>query len=260
MWYKEAMRVKDLVSTAFFVAASGLILPSPALGQEAGASASGSVSASGGASTGSPTTYKGWTSDVDSMPVGLGVFGILIPAHQGKLHTEWNGGDDDESIKLKPVTGGFGLFFEYKIRKIFPRPAILPYLAVGMEMLFAFPKVAEIGGADCDTCERDVFFAFNARLRLPIMVHRIIAVYPLFSIGVSNITDRRENDDADNYTGVDLTLGGGVEFYPIKYCMPFLELRYLFGAGWDKTETVWGNVDARIYYHAMLIVIGIRFL
>jgi hypothetical protein len=197
---------------------------------------------------------------MDSMPVGLGVFGILIPAHQGKRHMEWDGGDDDDSIKLKPVTGGFGLFFEYKIRRIFPRPSILPYLAVGLEMFFAFPKVSEFGGVDCDTCERDVFFAFNARLRLPIVLKSFVAVYPLFSIGVSNITHREEYDEADNYTGVDLTLGGGVEFYPMRYLFPFLEVRYLFGAGWDKTETVVGDADARVYYHAMLIVIGIRFL
>jgi len=197
---------------------------------------------------------------MDSMPVGLGVFGILIPAHQGKLHYDLGSTTEDRSVKLKPVTGGFGLFFEYKIRKIFPKPAILPYLAVGFELLFAFPKVAEIGGIDCDNCERDVFFALNARLRLPIVLRSFVAIYPLFSIGVSNITDRREYDEADNFTGVDLTLGGGVEFYPIKYLFPFLEIRYLFGAGWDKTEYGLTEEDARVYYHAMLIVIGIRFL
>ncbi len=255
------MKAKTHIFTVIFLFSAVMILPAAALGQEAGASASGSASVSGGASSTASTSHMGSTSDMDSMPVGVGVFGILIPAHQGKLHTEWSGGDDDDSIKLKPVTGGFGLFFEYKIRKIFPKPAILPYLAVGFELLFAFPKVAEIGGVDCNNCERDVFFGFNARLRLPIVLRSFVAIYPLFSIGVSNITDRRENDDADNYTGVDLTLGGGVEFYPIKYLFPFLEIRYLFGAGWDKTESAFiGDVDARVYYHAMLIIIGIRFL
>jgi hypothetical protein len=252
------MKTKTRIFPIVFLLAAAMILPAAALGQ-----AGGSVSASGSASASAPApAYRGGEAvGYDSMPVGLGVFGILIPAHQGKLHVDYSNWDDeDQSIKLKPVTGGVGLFFEYKIRKLFPRPSILPYLAVGLEMFFAFPKVAEFGGVDCDTCERDVFFAFNARLRLPIVLKSFVAVYPLFSIGVSNITHREEYDEADNYTGVDLTLGGGVEFYPMRYLFPFLEVRYLFGAGWDKTETAVGDADARVYYHAMLVIIGIRFL
>jgi len=202
------------------------------------------------------------SASVDDCPAGLGIFGIFIPAHQGKVHWDTeNWGEGDDSIKLKPVTGGFGFFGEYKIKGIFPWVSMLPYLAVGAELLFAFPKVAKVGGADCDTCERNVFFAFNVRVRLPIAVHRIVAPYPLFALGISNVTARYENEDADNYTGLDLTLGGGVEFYPVRYCFPFTELRYLFGAGWDKTEdSLLGETKERVYYHAFLINLGIRFL
>jgi len=215
----------------------------------------GAAQASGKASVGG-TTASGAT--FDESRFGVGIFGTLIPAHQGKIHYDYSGGgDDDESVKLKPVTGGVGIFGEYKIALPL---ALVPYLAVGLEMMFAFPEVDEFGSAECDNCQLDVFFALNARLRLNIRVHRYVGIYPLFSFGLSNITQRWEDDDADNYTGVDLTLGGGVEFYPIRYLMPFLELRYLFGAGWDEVDTILGDVDTRVYYHALLINVGLRFL
>jgi opacity protein-like surface antigen len=225
------------------------VLAAPFLPRAAAAQASGTASAGGSVSAGG--TYQ-------ELPFGFGIFGTLIPAHQGKAHYDYSGGgDDDESVKLKPVTGGVGIFGEYKIAL---PVAIVPYLAVGLEMMFAFPQVDEFGNTDCDDCQRDVFFALNARLRLNVRVHRYVGIYPLFSLGVSNITQRWKHDDADNYTGLDLTLCGGVEFYPVRYLMPFLELRYLFGVGWDKVDTVLGSVDTRIYYHALLINVGLRFL
>jgi hypothetical protein len=215
----------------------------------------GAAQAAASASAGGKISTGGW---FEESRFGLGIFGTLIPAHQGKIHYDYSGGgDDDESVKLKPVTGGVGIFGEYKIAL---PVALVPYLAVGLEMMFAFPEVDEFGNAECGNCQRDIFFALNARLRLSIRVHKYVGLYPLFSFGLSNITQRWEDDDADNYTGVDLTLGAGVEFFPIRYLMPFLELRYLFGAGWDEVDTILGDVDTRVYYHALLINIGFRFL
>lgn len=243
------MRNRIMLSllAAFLVAA---LLPRTGAAQTSGTASAGGTASVGG------TSASGHA--VDTNRFGLGIFGTLIPAHQGKIHYDPSFfGDDDEGIKLKPVTGGVGIFGEYKIAL---PVALLPYLAVGLEMMFAFPEVDEFGEAECDNCQLDVFFALNARLRLNIRVHRYVGINPIFSFGLSNITQRWENDDADNFTGVDLTLGAGVEFYPIKYLMPFLELRYLFGAGWDEVDTAGEDIKERVYYHALLINVGLRFL
>jgi hypothetical protein len=196
------------------------------------------------------------------IPVGVGAYGTLILAHQGMRHVEDFGypRDVDDSIRYDPVTGGMGFFADYRFVDLIKRAALHHSLDVGLELFFVFPRVNKYGSSSCPQCETDVFFALNARVRFPINLTPLVAPYPLFSFGLSNITDRREGQGATNYTGVDVTLGAGVEFNPIRYCNPFLELRYLFGSGWDKNVSGSLETKTRIYYHAFLINIGIRFL
>ena len=197
------------------------------------------------------------------IPIGAGVYGTLIPAHRGESRVDFSGYSPEEyGVKMKPVTGGLGVFADYRFIDLFKRAALPHSLDVGLELFFAFPRESKtwIGSLECTSCQMDVFFALNARVRFPINITPLVAPYPIFAFGVSNLTHRVETTEATNYTGIDVTLGAGVEFSPLRFCNPFLELRYLFAAGWDKNVSGSLETRTRIYYNAFLITVGIRVL
>ncbi|MFH1437931.1 MAG: hypothetical protein ABIJ56_19645 [Pseudomonadota bacterium] len=77
---------------------------------------------------------------------------------------------------------------------------------------------------------------------------------------IGNYTNRGENADAENYTGLVWALALGAEVYLPVIVTPFLELRYYGGAGWREEDIMGFTVNQRVLLHTIVINLGVRIL
>jgi len=272
-------KASRIAAAALLVAA--LAAPGRARGQDPAPPAAGQDAAppaavdSAPAPKKTPTPAKPKGAGYDTSRWGGGFAVLLIPAHQYKLRVESGDTARDIDVELHPVTGGFSFFFEHKFFDLFKGSAFAPYLALGGEALFAFPRIDKYQSGNvyvkCDSCETDVFFALNLRVRIPFVFPLrsaavpALGVYPLLGMGLSNYAARSE-DDNTSYTGLDFVLGAGLELYAGPHLMPFFELRYEGAVGWNKNEeeykvmgvTYIVKTESKQEYHALLIAVGLR--
>jgi hypothetical protein len=212
--------------------------------------------------------------------VSRGGIGFLVPVmvfgqanHELELSDEWGSYTQEMKFKSK-ATAGIGLFGEKLVH---------PRFAIGGEAVLIFPEPDEIKFKVCESgwgCESypwepspisDTSIIFTAALRMkwPIPAGQWLAVYPLLSLGLLNVTARWDDADGDsfNYLGATWSAGMGMEFYTPAPVTPFMEIRYLGGFG---VNTEKGKNDNPAYgeetkkdqgiLNSVLVSFGTRFM
>jgi hypothetical protein len=196
---------------------------------------------------------------------GIGIYPSLLVYGYEKLIYDAKGTSTDPKTDAKnEFAAGVGLFGE---------ALVAPSVAIGGEIILAFPKVDEIKNVDiisgtvdwvsCTVCERDVHFSMMFRLKFPFRVSRWVGLYPVVTLGLSNLTHRREHVDAANFIGLGYTTGLGVEFYTPAIITPFLEMRYHGALGFraDMKESEKDAYEKQTsVYHSIALNLGIKIL
>jgi len=167
---------------------------------------------------------------------------------------------DSQKWKFEPFTPAFGLFGEF---------APIDHLALGLEAFFAFPSIDEAEDWEagtgvmlsCTNCARDFFFSLLLRAKAPFRIRGIVAPYPIIGFGFDLYRLRPTNYKDSSYPGLTVQAGAGVEFYPLPFITPFIDIRYRFALGWhDWTNAYAVDVSEKVYTHGLVIEIGARFL
>jgi hypothetical protein len=173
---------------------------------------------------------------------------------------------------------------------VFGEKLIVPYLALGAEASLIITDVDESRTKTwdptagtwsypnpwlaCESCERHLVFSFALRVKCPIPLTGVVAIYPLATVGIGTVTLRYNekvyaNRDTLTFFGMSYSGGIGVEFYTPAPVTPFLEIRYTGGFGTitsrDGIEQYWIHEgdsleEYMIVHHALAVGIGARFL
>ena len=165
----------------------------------------------------------------------------------------------DETWDYSTFTPAFGIFGE---------AAPVPFFAIGAEVFLAFPEVekAKPDGSPVwyrvSGYERDVWMQAMIRIKFPIPAGRYVAPYPILGGGLDLYVVRPEGGNSVTYLGGAAIGGFGIEFYPVSFVTPYLELRYSFGYRKNKAEAADGTYKASewIMTHGIVMQIGIRFI
>lgn len=196
---------------------------------------------------------------------GIGIYPSLVVYGFEKMILDVEGTDIEQRGELRmEFTGGVGVFGEF---------LVAPSVAIGGEIILAFPKIdelktinpvtMEIEWMPCPTCERDMHLSAMFRMKFPFKMGRWAGLYPLVTVGLSNLTHRQENADARNYIGLGYTTGLGVEFYTPAIITPFLEMRYHGALGFraDMTEAEKRAYEKQMsVYHSIALNLGVKIL
>jgi hypothetical protein len=199
--------------------------------------------------------------EIKPRTIEFGFSGFIVPYHQlfKKVVIE----NEEEQIQkrpLSPLTGGSGLYLGYNVG-LPGNIRQLPYLTLGLEIFLAFPKEERTIQLSHETIPVGIYFLSSLSLKLPIRLHSIVALYPVVGFGLSNYTERQL--EGDNYTGIDFTPGGGIEFFGKRFAVVFLELRYLISMGWTRSSIQVEGVDypvrKTVQYGALALNLGFGF-
>jgi hypothetical protein len=197
---------------------------------------------------------------------GIGIYGSLVVFGRGSSEIDYKGTplDPKQQSKMK-VNGGLGIFGEYILK---------PFVALGGEIYLAFPKVDEgrvynpeyhvwLEWNGCNTCETSVFFNVLFRVKFIIRAGKWLGIYPIIGFGLSNYTDRLEDENSEHYLGLAYSAGLGLEGRTPTIVTPFFEFRYYGSAGWwvsmSNAEEEFVNWQ-QVLYNSLSLNFGIRFL
>ena len=135
---------------------------------------------------------------------------------------------------------------------------------MGMEVGLLFTKVGRttiegFSRGDCSDCKQDLNLSIMMVIKSRIRIGRWLALYPLFGGGFGLIENRfQEADDNQDWVGISITTGLGIEFNVNKHFWPFVELRYWLLVGLRNELDTTTDIDHRLMYHLFALGIGIR--
>lgn len=190
---------------------------------------------------------------------GFGIYGSFVALDRGMNTWKLDNEPDVESLWYGKLSGGVGLFLE-----AMPNSKV----SLGLELNLTFPFVDEIERSgeeksECDFCRRDIFIRLLIRAKFPIMVAKKTSLYPIIVFGYSDYISRAENRVRLDFHGMTFGLGFGLENYRPRKLSPFLEVRYMFHAGWQKkdfnSEHYVSTDDQQLLNHNLAVHFGLRF-
>lgn len=190
----------------------------------------------------------------------IGIFGCLIPKARGRLV------DDDEYYAWN-VSGGIGIFGEYRIARFF---------SLGLEFFVSFPRMEIIGweGEDqreCHECKQHFLLQVLSRWKFPIEIRKKkFTIYPIIYLGYSGYIARYERHHIwiDRamlfYHGIGFGWGFGLE-YAFRYSAIFLEIRWPINTFWNHRVNYnewtgrYRDIDEQLTYFGYSIHLGLKF-
>ena len=140
---------------------------------------------------------------------GFGIYGALIPIDRGVNKQDSPYSNFVDTYWYVQFAGGFGLFGEF---------LVAPFMALGLELFFAFPRVEEVQKTGdqkqtCEDCQQDYLLDLVLRSKFIIRVAKKISLYPLLLFGYSDYISRAAGREAYAFNGIAFGAGAGIEGY-----------------------------------------------